>query len=92
MAEVSKLNLALGIILIGGVSLGWIGGLAVEQVFQETDANTKALIHHEERIESVEERQVEDRELFRAILGELKKLSESSIRQEEQLNRLKLTE
>jgi tetrahydromethanopterin S-methyltransferase subunit A len=92
MADVSKLNIALGIILIGGVALGGIGGRAVDQIFEDTITNTKAIIVHEGRITTVEERQATDRELFTDILNELKKLGESSIRQEEQLKRLKLIE
>lgn len=92
MAEVSKLNIALGIILIGSASLGWIGGKSIEKVFEDTDANTRSIIEHEQRLTSAEERQEEDRAVDQAILVELKKLSDSSIRQEEQLKRLELTE
>ena len=90
MADVNKLNLALGIILTAGLALGWIGGRSVERLFDDTAYNTKAILRQEEQIKSLISTQSEFKSTMALVVSELRKVSDGQIRLNENFKQFEI--
>lgn len=80
MVEINKINLALGVIMVAGLALGWVGGNSIDRLFQDTDYNTRAILRQEQQIKTILSTQSEIKETMSIMITELRKVSDGQIR------------
>ena len=69
----NQLDLAMGILLVGGGCLGWVGNKAVDYTFSDVRKNTEARIHLENEVRHLDEKvnKLEDALAAVAVMKEL---------------------